>query len=87
MRLHKSRLFNATDSSVIALGQTCRTLFTGAGFDVLTHSNGSAYFTITTSKAIQIEHRCGSTNNTTGFGQACGFGDDEIYSEIRIWKQ
>ena len=82
--LHKTRLFNATDSTVLALG-TAETA--GASINAQTRSVGSAIFTLTSSKAIEIDHRCASTEPTNGFGSACSFGDTEIYSEIRILEQ
>lgn len=81
---HKTRLQNITDASTIALG-SAEENNTGTAF--VTRSRGSAYFTITSSKVIELEHRCGTTANTTGFGVPCSFGDNEIYSEIRLWKQ
>jgi hypothetical protein len=79
---HKSRLQNITDASTIALGTTAQ-----SSNGNITRSDGSAYFTIATSKVIELEHRAGGTGNTNGFGAAVSFGDSEIYSEIRIWKQ
>jgi hypothetical protein len=79
---HKSRLQNITDAATIALG-TVETAQNGN----TTRSFGTAYFTIATSKVIELEHRSGGTSATTGFGVAATFGDNEIYSEIRIWKQ
>jgi hypothetical protein len=53
----------------------------------VTDSAGSFVFTITSSKAIEIDHQCTSTENTDGFGPACSFGNVEVYAELKIWKQ
>ena len=75
---HKTRLFNATDKTVIAHGSSAR----GIG-----DSAGTACFTLKSSKAIEIGHRSSASQIKAGFGLACSFGDVEIYSELIIWKQ
>ena len=79
---HQTRLYNATDSTVLGYGSSSY-----AYTNTETDSTGSAIFTLTTSKAIELDHRCGSTIATPAFGQPSGFGNIEIYSELRIWKQ
>lgn len=81
--LSQSRLFNATDSTVIGYGQSMGA--SGASMTLL--SNGEAVFTLTSGKAIEIDHQCGTTGTTTGFGQPVSFGNIEVYSDLMIWKQ
>lgn len=85
VQYHKTRLYNATDSSVIAYGTA--EFSTPAASYAATRSVGTASFTLTSSKAIEVDHRCSSTENTNGFGAACGFGDIEIYTVLELWKQ
>jgi len=84
VRQHQTRLYNATDSTVLAYG-TSEANFPAAPAN--TWSSGGFVFTIASSKAIEIDHQCSSTENTDGFGVACGFGNTEIFTELRIWKQ
>lgn len=80
---HQTRLKNATDNTVLAYGETAEA---ANGVAMMTRSRGSGYFTITSSKAIQVEHRCATSITTDGFGFPSGFGNIEVYTEIRIWK-
>ena len=77
---HRSRLYNVTDSSVIDYSLNNYASTGGV-------SMGSCYFTLTSAKAIEIDHYCQTTAATNGFGVAANFGVDEIYAELKIWKQ
>jgi hypothetical protein len=76
------RLYNVTDSSVIQLGMVmdanASTYLYTAGYVV-------GQFTIGSSKAIRVEHRCELTRNTNGFGLPANWGD-EIYAILQLWK-
>lgn len=78
---HKARLYNVTDSTVVAIGQNAR-----AAYFVTTNSIVVTRFTITTSKKFRIEHRCSTTTSTYGFGYPNNFGCDEVYTVVAIWK-
>lgn len=82
---HQTRLFNATDSSLIAYGQGAYSN-SGATY-ASSYSRGSAFVTIATPKSIGIDHRCNSTRATDGFGLAMGFSTTEIYAELKAWRQ
>ncbi len=43
-------------------------------------------FTIGASQTFEIRHQCVSTKTGNGFGVASGFGVDEVYTQVRIWK-
>jgi len=82
MTVIKSRLFDVTNNQVVAIG-----LSVGAE-----SRNGVspfyAEFTITTSTVYEVQF-CGAQNfgaNVQCWGQACGFGDDEIYLQLLITK-
>jgi hypothetical protein len=60
----------------------------------LSHSNGTntndvafmrGRFTIASQKVFEIQHQCGTTVITSGFGASGGLGT-EIYSDVCIWK-
>lgn len=82
---HQSLLYNVTDAAEVARGTSG---FTTAGDNPdrpnNIESSGEAVVTIAASKAFEIQHRCGSTRNTDGFGNACSFGT-EIYTRVKIW--
>ena len=83
MTVIKSRFFDVTNNQVVALG-----LSVGAE-----SRNGVspfyAEFTITGPTVYEVQF-CGAQNfgaNPQCWGQACGFGDDEIYLQILITKE
>lgn len=83
MTVIKSRLYDVTNSQVVALGLSvgCETR---NGF-----SPFYAEFTITTPTVYEVQF-CGADNfgaNPQCWGQACGFGDDEIYLQVLITKE
>ncbi len=43
-------------------------------------------FTLNATKTISLEHRCNTTSSDDGFGNANGFGGEEVYSDVMIWK-
>lgn len=43
----------------------------------------SGRFTLAATSILELRHRCGSTQATTGFGAATSFGT-EIYADVEI---
>jgi hypothetical protein len=81
---NKIRLQNTTAGTTIALGQN---VFSDASDAVTTSSSLFTQFTLTTTSNIELQHRCGVTVASFGFGGANSFaGVDEIYSIIQITK-
>jgi hypothetical protein len=78
---HKSRLRNTTAGTNLQIGST---MYTASGSLVTTLSEVQAYFTLTASTTIELQHQCATTKTTQGLGIECGFGDSEIYSQITI---
>jgi hypothetical protein len=82
---HSCRLFNITDSVLIADGLSC---FSNSadGYSV-TYSKVSSYFNLLDTKIIELQHRCNTTRASTGFGVG-GITDKscEIYADLKIWK-
>jgi len=81
---HKCRLQNTSDATTIALGQNAIS-DTSAG-QASTFSLLQTEFTLAGTKNIELQHRCQTTRATDGFGSACNFSDDEIYTTIEIVK-
>lgn len=43
-------------------------------------------FTVSTQSVYELQHRCSRTDNNNGFGTAVGFGENEIYSIVKLVK-
>ena len=85
---HQIRLYNATDSSIVQLG----TLeFSHSAYATTTRSFVSKRFTISATKAFEIQHRCsysyGTTSSPIGYGRSQGLGNDELYTLVEIYKE
>lgn len=79
---HQCRLYNTSDSSVVAYGSS---QYTHAAGYTDSRSELSAKFTITSSKTFEIQHRCETTYATRGFGVESNFGT-EVYTIAEFWK-
>lgn len=82
---HKCRLFNVTDTAVIAYGAQSLGAV-GSGNIANTRSEVTAVLTITGTKAIRLEHRLESTTNTSDYGNGANMTGVEVYSLMKIWK-
>ncbi len=81
---HQLRWRNTSDNTTTLVGQSCDGA-SGAPSSQ-THASVCGRFTIAGSKNFELQHRCDLTEGTVGFGAACGFGEVEVYSELKIWK-
>lgn len=80
---HKAKLYNITDSSDTLVGTS---EWAGSGSTPGTTSIVSGRFTITSPKVFEVQHRCGTTFATSGFGEASNFSVVEVYTVARFWK-
>lgn len=78
---HQTRLRNTTDSTDLAQGSNGYNETGASG-----KSDLQTVFTLAGTKDIEVQHRCQTTRTTSGFGVACSFGNDEIYTQITIIK-
>jgi len=85
VNLHKSRLYNVTDSSVAVLGTSSYSGASGAVGDY-SPSLCRGRFTIASTKTFRMEHRVSATRASDGYGVASSFGDTEVYSDVFIRK-
>lgn len=83
VRLNKARWQNMSDSTTTLLGANAASDFGNHGG---WYAEVRGRFTIAAEKVFQLQHRCSQTDGVSGFGQACGFGDTEIYTDLLIWK-
>lgn len=80
---HQAKLRNVTDSADVLIGTS---EYTGTGNTTYTRSRITGRFTIAASKALEVQHRCETTRNTDGFGNAANFGVVEVYTVARFWR-
>ena len=80
---HQARLRNMTDSVIVAWGTT-----EVANNGTYNQSRSFVYarFTLTASKSFEVQHKVGTTFNTTGFGAALNFAP-ETYTVVEIFKE
>jgi hypothetical protein len=78
---HRTKLQNITAGATLLLGTT---EYTQA--NVQNRSFVFGEFTLGSSSAIELQHRCSVTVTINGLGVQSGFGDIEIYSEFKVWK-
>jgi hypothetical protein len=80
--LHQARLYDVTAAAVLLLGSVQRNA-SGGGNTSDSIIQGS--FTLATAHALEIEHRCSTTNAGDGFGIAGNF-TTEVYTVAEFWK-
>ena len=81
---HQTRLYNDTDSSVIAYGETYQTHYTDDNSTGT--SSGATRFTISGAKDIALQHKCNYTQANYGQGLHNNFGT-EVYALLEIFKE
>ena len=79
---HQARLRNVTDSTTLCIGLT---MYANASNNVGNAAKVTGIFTLAATKVIELQHQCGSTKSSTGFGTPASFGT-EVYSDIQIRK-
>lgn len=80
---NQTRIQDTTGAATLITGLTTNT--TAAG-DEGTLSPFQGVFTLSVESDIEVQHRCFSTQATNGFGDAAGFGTNELYCSIMINK-
>jgi hypothetical protein len=86
---HKARLYNITDSATVILGQNawCSTSTAANTYDQ-TISIVTGIFTLAASKVLELQHNCGTTRATNGFGTDTNpaGATAEVYAQVTIFK-
>jgi hypothetical protein len=77
---NRAKLVNTTAVSDIILGVCC---YTSVACVTFSHINGR--FTIAADQALEVQHRCDSTQTPNGFGEAVNFGP-EVFTVAEFWK-
>lgn len=78
---HTIRLQNITDSSTAILGLSHRAVSSTGGSSYL-----AGHITIAAQKTFEIQHYTQQSQSTNGFGYPIGNGQQEVYTQVNIWK-
>tara|TARA_Y100000004_G_scaffold188318_1_gene242262 strand:+ start:786 stop:1295 length:510 start_codon:yes stop_codon:yes gene_type:complete len=81
---HQLRIYNATDSSVVAYGQNA---YATSADNVQNNAYVFARLTIAASKTFEIQHRCSITKTVNGLGISFNFGNVMKYAVVKIFKE
>jgi hypothetical protein len=81
---HTCRLQSISGDSISEYGTAETTLTTSSAEQ--SRSFIDTAITLTQTTVLELQHRCATTYNTTGFGAPSNFGNVEIYSQINITK-
>lgn len=79
---HQARLQDITGGTTLLTG-TSEFASTAAGMGTSSWIEG--VFTLAASHALEVQHQCGTTNATNGFGSPANF-TTEIYTVAEFWK-
>lgn len=80
---HRIKLRNTTDSTDEILGTN---EYTDTDEAMATRSHLSGEISISSQKTFEIQHRCSATRATQGFGWPLSYGEDEVYTQVKITK-
>lgn len=81
---HKTLLYNVTGATNLLIGSSCHNNATDAS--VQTVSTGCGHFTLGATSAIELRHRCGTTQTSNGLGVPSNFAVHEVYAGLELWK-
>lgn len=79
---HQARIRDLTNS--VSYNGTSEYMTAGSGSQ--TRSIVRRHVTFATSVTLEVQHRCGTTSSTNGFGRAANIGDPEHYTEFLAVK-
>ena len=83
---HRTRLYDITNSAVIAQGINCFD-FADANLNADQGiSSGSGIVSITSNTTYEIQHQSQNSQSTYGFGLGCNMSSDEQYTTVTIFK-
>jgi hypothetical protein len=79
---HQAMLYSITSSQTLKYGSNAYCSTSLAETDSVLHLK----ITFGTSHIVELRHRCSSTSSVNGYGAACSFGGDEVYSTLVIQR-
>jgi hypothetical protein len=77
---NRVKIVNVTDSEDVILSSSRRASSGNLGN---TETTFSGHVQLAKDTTFEVQHRC-QTTNSSGFGLAAGFGEDEIYTTVKI---
>ena len=80
---HKCKIYDITNDVDLKIGKTSHS---NSGAPEVTDSNVMAQVEKQEPTTYEIRHRCTLTGTNTGFGVASTYGDDEVYTQVKITK-
>src|SRR6185503_3112155 len=80
---HQARWHNVSDGVTVAEGTAEVADATGS---TQTRTTVACRFTISGSKTFELQHQCGTTRSSDGFGRAANFAG-EVYAEVELWRE
>ena len=84
---HKTRIYDATGAATLVIGTSAYSdNSTSTPRADQTDSFFAGAFTLSVESEVRLEHRCGSTKATIGYGTASSFSINEIYAQICLHK-
>ena len=82
--VNQARFYNITNDVAVLLGTTTYCANHNAGDLSLSFIYGG--FTIEDTTIFELQHICQTTRTTNGFGYGANFGENNIYSVVKIYK-
>lgn len=79
---HQARLYNVTGDALLVLGGM---EFSSNVAYAATRSIVCGQFTVASGQALEVQHYCESTRNTTGFSSAAAWGNG-VFTVAEFWK-
>lgn len=80
---HKSKLVNNSDAIDEIIGSS---EFCPSTENSQTQSFIYGRLEVSATKNFELQHRCQTTKSVDGSGASSGFGEFEVYADIKIWK-
>lgn len=83
---HQALLWNYTDNVLALAGSSASAVYGGNAAQSVSIISGKITVAVA-SKAYELRHRCQNTIADVGLGQSVGFGQDELYAQVEIWRE
>lgn len=79
---NQARLQNVTDGATLLLGETGFATAVAGGSHTV-HAQIKGVFTLAASKVLEVQHYCGTTSTTNGFGRPASIST-EVYTTVEL---
>lgn len=86
---HKAGLWdhNGGQSGFWVAGVVGTARYAEQSYNAMNDSLVVGRFTITEARTFELRHRCAGSVSGQGMGVAAGFGLDEVYATVELWKE